>query len=143
MFDRLRQLAKVSLSALLVTLLLGGVWLARERQAVLARREVREKLHRTIEAIAPPADAHWRPIKNPGRAPKTLAAVRRWLGDEWLATLRFPRPLSMVEIEYIGKWFPEAEILVAMEPRPRPWGPPGRHAGRGPNRWPKPHGATL
>ena len=143
MFDRCRQLAKVSLSALLVTLLLGGVWLARERQTVLARREAREKLDRTIEGIVPPADAHWRPITTPGRAPKALAAVRRLLGDEWLPTIRFPRPLSMAEIEYVGKWFPEAEILVAMELPKGPWGHPGRQAGRGPHRWQRPRGATL
>jgi hypothetical protein len=143
MFDRCRQLAKFSLPAVLVTLLLGGVWLARERQAVLARREAREKLHRTIAAIAPPADAHWRPIDNPGRAPKLLSAVRRLLGDEWLATIRFPRPLSMVEIEYIGKWFPEAEILVAMEPGPNSWNHAGRHGRHGPHRGRGPQGTTL
>ncbi len=122
-----RQIAAGSLRPLLVVLILAGVWLARERQAVVERRAVREKLDRTLAATTPPARAHWRLIKAPA-APGFVSSVRSWLGDEPLGQIRFPRTLSKAELEYLGKWFPEATIEVAMEATP--------HFGHGPGRFP-------
>jgi hypothetical protein len=126
-----QRIAAGSLRPLLVVLILTGVWLARERQAVVERRAVREKLDRTLAATSPPARAHWRLIKEPTASPGFVASVRGWLGDEPLGQIRFPRTLSKGELEYLGKWFPEATIVVAMEVGP--------HYGHGPGRF---HGAA-
>ena len=123
-----RRIAAGSLRPLLVVLILAGVWLARERQAVVERRAVREKLDRTLAATSPPARAHWRLIKEPVASPGLVSSVRGWLGDEPLGQIRFPRTLSKAELEYLGKWFPEAAIEVAMEAGP--------HFGHGPGRFP-------
>lgn len=126
-----RRIAAGALRPLLVVLILAGVWLARERQAVVERRAVREKLDRTLAATTPPARAHWRLIKAPAASPGFVASVRSWLGDEPLGQIRFPRTLTKAELEYLGKWFPEATIEVAMEATP--------HFGHGPGRF---HGAA-
>jgi hypothetical protein len=119
-----------SFRPLLVVLILAGVWLARERQVVLERRAVREKLDRTISATAPPPHADWLLARAPTASRGLAASLRELLGDQPLAQIRFPRLMSRAELEYVGKWFPEAMIQVAREPTRR-WGPP--------DGWQRPH----
>ncbi len=113
-----------SFRPLLVVLILAGVWLARERQVVLERRAVKEKLERTISATVAPPHADWLLARAPTASRGVAASLRELLGDQPLAQIRFPRLLSRAELEYVGKWFPEASIQVAREPSRR-WGPPG------------------
>lgn len=130
-----RRISVGSPRPLLVVLILAGVWLARERQAVVERWAVREKLHLTVAATTPPDRARWRLVKEPAAAPGSVSSVRTWLGDEPLGQIRFTRALTKAELDYLGKWFPEATIVVAVEERPH-FGPgPGRFhgvPGRGP-----------